>query len=132
MNSNVQAVIDALACFKTNQHECLKCSYNPHAGMPWPYGCIAGQRNIIDDVIALLKAQEPHIMTLGEWREWKRKPLSQRDPVYYVDNKGLGSWIAPNDQLFIYATPELGYGVLFVCWTSRPTVAQREATPWEG
>lgn len=59
MNSNVQAVIDALACFKTNQHECLKCSYNPHAGMPWPYGCIAGQRNIIDDVIALLKAQEP-------------------------------------------------------------------------
>ena len=60
----------------------------------------------------------------------KRKPLSQRDPVYYVDNKGFGSWIAPNDQLFIYATPELGYGVLFVCWTSRPTDEQREAIPW--
>lgn len=84
-----------------------------------------------EEVIALVKAQEPHIMTLEEWREWKRKPLSQRDPVYYVDNKGLGSWITPNDQLFIYATPELGYGVLFVCWTSRPTDEQRAATQWE-
>jgi hypothetical protein len=83
------------------------------------------------EVIARMKAQEPRMMTLEEWREWKRKPLSRRDPVYYVDNKGFGSWIAPNDQLFICATPELGYGILFVCWTSRPTDEQREAVKWE-
>jgi hypothetical protein len=83
------------------------------------------------EVMKYLAAQEPRVMTLEEWREWKRKPLSQREPVYYVDNKGLGSWIAPNDQLFIYATPELGYGILFVCWTSRPTDEQREAVKWE-
>jgi hypothetical protein len=26
------------------------------------------------DAIALLKAQEPRVMTLEEWREWKRTP----------------------------------------------------------
>ena len=86
---------------------------------------------VAKDALALLKAHEPRAMTLEEWREWKRKPLSQRDPLYYVDNKGFGSWIAPNDQLFIYATPELGYGILFVCWTSRPDQATREAVKWE-
>jgi hypothetical protein len=86
---------------------------------------------LITDALALLKEQDPRVMTLEEWREWKRKPLSQRDPVYYVDNKEFGSWIAPNDQLFIYATPELGYGVLFVCWTSRPTHKQRMETLWK-
>ena len=91
---------------------------------------LGGIVDAIDMAIEAVKAREPHIMTLEEWREWKQKPLSQRDPVYYVDNKGFGSWIAPNDQLFIYATPELGYGILFVCWTSRPTDEQKEATPW--
>ena len=65
MDTNVQSVIDALECFKTNQHKCLQCDYNPHAGMPWPYGCIAGQRNIIEDVIAIMKAQEADIKALS-------------------------------------------------------------------
>ena len=65
MNTNVQSIIDALQCFKTNQHKCLQCDYNPHAGMPWPYGCIAGQYNIIDDAIALLKAQKADIDALS-------------------------------------------------------------------
>lgn len=88
-------------------------------------------RDVANRLEELLAAQEPRVMTLEKWREWKRKPLSQRDPVYYVDNKGFGSWIAPNDQLFIYATPELGYGTLFVCWTSRPDEKRRAETPWD-
>lgn len=116
-----EKVIKGLECCITDGLDCPN---------DCPYIGDCNRKQLHTDALDLLKAQEPHIMTLEEWREWKRKPLSQRDPVYYVDNKGLGSWINPNDQLFIYATPELGYGVLFVCWTSRPTDEQMEAIPW--
>jgi len=44
----LQQIIEGLNCFKTNQHPCAACPWNPHPGMAWPYGCIKGQGDIID------------------------------------------------------------------------------------
>lgn len=55
---DVQKVLEALPCLASVQHDCLKCSYNPHPGMPWPYGCIKGQGDIVQDAAELLKALE--------------------------------------------------------------------------
>ena len=54
----IQQVIDGLECFKTNQHRCKDCQWNPHPGMPWPYGCIKGQRDIIDAAQEALREEE--------------------------------------------------------------------------
>lgn len=44
----LQQIIEGLNCFKTNQHPCAACPWNPHPGMAWPYGCIKGQIDVIE------------------------------------------------------------------------------------
>lgn len=44
----LQQIIEGLNCFKTNQHPCATCPWNPNPGMAWPYGCIKGQSDIIE------------------------------------------------------------------------------------
>ena len=45
---DLQQIIEALECFTTNQHSCMKCPFNPHPGMEWIYGCIKGQNDIVE------------------------------------------------------------------------------------
>ena len=90
------------------------------------------------DALALLKAQEPRVMTLEELADWHKKPESEREPIYveYLPNSGLGTskWTIeyfgfnPN----LYPNKNSGYyGKWLRCWTSRPTLEQMEATPWQ-
>lgn len=107
VNTNVQSIIEALECFQTNQHRCLKCDYNPHVGMPWPYGCIAGQQNIIEDTIALLKAQKADIEALSvkysdlldeKLKAQETRLLSIKELVAWEDNAlwlELRAWPQP-------------------------------------
>lgn len=92
----------------------------------------------IDLAIEALKAQEPRVMTLEELADWHKKPESERDPIYveYLPNSGLGTskWTIeyfgfnPN----LYPNKNSGYyGKWLRCWTSRPTLEQRETTPWQ-
>ena len=90
------------------------------------------------DALALLKAQEPRVMTLEEVADWHKKPESEREPIYveYLPNSGLGisrwtiEYFGFNPNL--YPNKNSGYyGKWLRCWTSRPTDEQREATPWE-
>lgn len=87
--------------------------------------------------IALLKEQEPRVMTLEEVAAWHSIPESKRDPIYveYQPNSGLGvsHWrieyfgFNPNS----YTNKNSGYyGKWLRCWTSRPTEEQREAMKW--
>lgn len=90
---------------------------------------------LITDVIALLKAQEPRVMTPTE---------AYTADFVYVEFDGV---ITPalrtsnereGHRESYFATQQLGgewmrwddYGITWRCWTSRPTDAQREATPW--
>ena len=96
-----------------------------------------------EDLIRLLKAQEPRLMTL-----WEAVGIIDR-PVYLERNVLMSDksvnrqecWAlvqATDDEHMIrLATPygeekwHVGaYGIGWRCWTSRPTDEQREAIPW--
>lgn len=102
---------------------------------------------VVTEAIALLKAQEPRVMALEELLD-----LKYDDVVYLEDfpTKSVFSAIVievvpklPDVDIgvvqFRFAPTWNGinnadlsyYGKVWRCWTSRPTDAQREATPWE-
>ena len=90
-----------------------------------------GQGDCIDslfkDAIALLKAQEPMVMTLEEYEAWTNLPFTERDPVFHEERTERGivtCWV----NTTVCSLCE--YGKNDRCWTSRPTEEQREATLW--
>lgn len=110
------------------------------------FGCCLGcpYLDIVDDcegvlcadVLALLKAQEPRVLTLEEaraleqdtvvWYEHTGVHPPRPRIVHYADNEGIvftdgGVWLFTKDD----------YGKTWRCWTSRPTDEQREAVKWE-
>lgn len=94
----------------------------------------------LEDAIALLKAQEPRVMTLEEaldcnycWLEthnWKNGdhfiPVLR---ALAMDDDSGRTFIDQNDDLFGFRDEE--YSETVRCWTARPTDEQREATPWQ-
>lgn len=95
------------------------------------------------DALALLKAQEPRMMSLeevlnaentaeplwcefidcahGSWRMgWKLKTKGKREVQHIFEN--------PLERAIVW---ESQYEKGWRCWTSRPTNEQREATPWQ-
>ncbi len=95
---------------------------------------------VVTEAIALLKAQEPRMMTLEEVK------ALQPDTDIWIEARYLNapiriractvSGFSPGGtRLFIiggaHNYPIDMYNNYFRCWTSRPTDEQREATPWE-
>ena len=106
------------------------------------------------DALELLKAQGPRVMTVEEvmatpkdvaiWQEIKDDPdykyeispvaepseitIDCNDDWFYLEPKEplIGIRFASEGYM-----PKETYGATWRCWTSRPTDAQREATPWE-
>lgn len=89
---------------------------------------------LLGDALALLKAQEARVMTLGEVREWVGKQRVDREPICVEVKDSICAWIVSDEywdmQMDINLSSDL-YGKTWRCWTSRPTAAEREATPWE-
>ena len=93
---------------------------------------------VVRDALALLKAQEPRVMTLEELVAWQKLPIVERDPIYveYRKCKGFGAphWAQDNFGYNVATCQDNYksgvYGLLIRCWTSRPTKEQMEATPW--
>lgn len=96
--------------------------------------------DIIHEAIAVLKAQEPRVMTLGEAlrADWCfveiRKYLRSGDLFYYdtfsgilVENSGI--YVIHKRGTSAYVDVDR-YGIDWRCWTSRPTDEQRRAIPW--
>ena len=76
------------------------------------------------DALELLKAQEPRVLTLDEY---KVRALTQRCDKLPV-------WIEWRDGGYGWAIPQRayeGYGTRWRAWTDRTTDAQREAVKWE-
>jgi hypothetical protein len=96
--------------------------------------------DMVDDIITLLKAQEPRVMTLQEVLATEVVYAEDIDkteiiPVL-VDRRAhdrvvlVMARLRGGPSLTIY--PLISeYGKRWRCWTSRPTDEQREATPWE-
>ena len=117
------------------------CAVNPKYGMALSVEDCDKAVIWIDDTIALLKAQEPRVMTLEELigiyniRE-NHSWVYNTPPYLYMDyGKDTGYWIAWSnivsclERCYPKYIPA-DYGKTWRCWTSRPTDEQREAEPW--
>ena len=75
-----ERVIAALPCLAAVLHDCLKCPYNPHPGMNWPYGCIKGQGDIVQDAIELIRQQGQR--RRGYWIRVPDYPGDEDNPAW--------------------------------------------------
>lgn len=90
----------------------------------------------VADAIALLKAQEPRVMTLEEVEEGQAYWLEMRGiaseyAICKMNDHGDSAFLDFSVQHGDKTLESVGYGKRFRCWTSRPTDEQREATPWD-
>ena len=98
-------------------------------------------QEIVLDIIALLKAQEPRVMTLEEVKE----AAEQEKPMYVHEAKFPEStrWLIPKNaghygfeergsgcqfKYYDYLSKQIGG---FCCWTAEPTDEQKETVKWE-
>ena len=131
---NIENVIKGLKCC-TERDKCdKKCPYWNSDKSCWI--------NLKKDALALLKAQEPRVMTLGEAlrADWCfveiRKYLRSGDLFYYdtfsgilVENSGI--YVIHKRGTSAYVDVDR-YGIDWRCWTSRPTDKQRGEVKWDG
>ena len=85
--------------------------------------------------IDLLRTQEPRVMTLEEalhapfaWTETRDGYMSIRR-IRGIRNEPTNMTVE-GFSITMAIIPKAKYGRFVRCWTSRPTDAQREATPW--
>jgi hypothetical protein len=131
-------VINGLECIVSSgnagmRDDCANCVY-PGGG-----DCLAPA---LQDALALLKAQEPRVMTLeevlnaeksveplwcefidcalGSWRMgWKLKTEGKREVQHILEN--------PLERAIVW---ESEYEKGWRCWTAQPNQAEMEARPW--
>lgn len=87
-----------------------------------------------DMVIALLKAQEPCVMKVGDVRSWVNSDRTAREPVIIEMRNGVCAWIVDDEVRELKGAEDLTselYGKTWRCWTSRPSDWQRKEIPWE-
>lgn len=94
--------------------------------------------NLLRDALALLKAQEARVMTLEEVNalDWDYCYLEQERLPGNEYREMLGKYIMtcvtwPSITAAKISQGMDNYGKTWRCWASRPTDAQREATPWK-
>lgn len=130
------------------------CAYDPDPGQELkeirscpecPYYRAGCSPQLIRDALALLREQEPRVMTLDEvrrnheWAVWiecnssKTQNIGQYSGKVSWYNKRLSDWerfltIGSDEYLFRESD---GYGKTWRCWTARPTEEQRKAAKWD-
>lgn len=110
-----EKVIKGLKCCVRNFGDCGNCSYDEGRG-----NCGCGKQ-LYADALALLKAQEPRLMTLDEAKS-----------AFVIEYRSGKLKEAGMTILDLDVDPaNANYGVIYRVWTSRPTDEQREVTPWE-
>ena len=131
-----EKVIKGLECCATNRLrredcEAMKCTYLALEG----HGCI---HQLIRDAFALLKAQEPQVMSIGDLYGYDMGFYERRDEeiVWPV----LISRGGPDGDETIGFVRKDGYELRSDCglmnitwriWTAYPPHELREATPWQ-
>lgn len=126
--TDLEKVIRGLECCEKDVQLCYGetvCEYYRLSPRCWT--------TLAHDALALLKAQEPRMMTLDEatkadvcWLEVKDMDRVMPCRIRYSN----GYFI----KLFEGSPERIGsdeYGTELRCWTSRPTDEQRKAAKWE-
>ena len=123
--------LECLAAQTGRVHTCtpFDCSYTDL------HTCFA---EIAKDALALLKEQEPRVMTLEEvkmldgdyyYLESMRSPGKELREIVGAYELACVTW--PSITWARQTMGDSGYGKTWRCWTSRPTEEQREAVKWE-
>ena len=138
-----EQVIKGLECISGAVVWCAHCSYSSVNGCGRGDRC---KRDAAKDAIAMLKAQEPRVMTLEEVRKTPyTKPIYLEllksdvhmaliSPIQKMRVKGYVEMYTDDEDVGLLNYEmylKESYGKTWRCWTSRPTDAQREATLWE-
>ena len=126
---------DIERCISHVPDACCDCSHADYEGFP---GCM---ETLLKEAYDLLKAQEPHVMTLEEVRNAYNSPMWFESKGAFRGQKGF--WclhLGVSPSFHIRLMPTIGeqstelsltnYGTVWRCWDRRPTDEQREATPW--
>lgn len=107
-------------------HSCSRCPYYDH-------GC---EGQLYRDALALLKEQEPRVMTRKEIENSGGTEFysEHKDEEYmYLDHTEGPAYIMGNMERLPLNRLRWGdYGRTWRCWTSRPTPEQMRETKWEG
>ena len=96
-----------------------------------------GQGDCIDslfkDALALLKAQEPRVMTAADFDNNPNTDSQGFLPAWieYRRDDEWGEYWADDDDEWTSVRADNFEGYGYRCWTSRPTKAEREAVKWE-
>lgn len=118
-----------------NGSDCQNCPYyEDEDTAELPFG-ICNIQDMFDDALALLREQEPRVMTLEEVRD-------SDDWMWIEYLSGYVEWQKQSDIFGCYEDGVMwndstfdcndSYGIEWRCWTSRPTPEQMRDTKWEG
>ena len=104
-------------------------------------GMISLSVDDVREIVELLKAQEPRVMTLEEARETLHTSdfLVMEEPhrsSIFLGHRGEWHFDLSNGEYLDFDDLDVGsnyvveYGKIFRFWTSRPTEEQRKAVEW--
>jgi len=127
-----KVIIGLSKCGRVNRglEGCAEC---PYKLKPGHYAGMKCWWRLCDDALALLKEQEPRVMTFEEI-------MLCSDWVWCEYSSGYQGWYKMEEYdkeccLFRWedTTTDIvdDYGVKWRCWTSRPTNEQRKAVAWD-
>ena len=134
-----EKVMRGAECCTKDVYDPFSCEECPYLGhKPTKKGCISV---MLEDVIALLKEQEPRVMTKSEATSYpeKKNAFDERDkPPLYVEYKipqpHFVKWVSV-DNVYLWMNDfelNMDYGKEFRFWTSKPSEEQRKAAAWDG
>ena len=128
-------VIKGLEWCMNEKHDCYREKGCPYENEGDDVGC---KYALHRDALAMLKAQEPRVMTLEEVNalDWDYCYLEQERLPGKEYRGMLGKYIMtcvtwPSITAAKISYGAENYGRTWRCWTSRPTKEQMEAVKWE-
>lgn len=134
----IEKVIKGCECCMSGQLNGLGCDR-----VPCPYNEFEDCEGMLHrDALALLKAQEPRVLTLDEVIQWEGAfwlEYIEEDSNYLCCwGYAFFSWASQNViELIVrdgyrplYSFIRSEYGVRWRCWSARPSDEQRRATLW--
>ena len=124
-------VIKGLECCSAYDYRCNDCPYQDDGGAE--DDCYSDE--LYADALALLKAQEPRVMTPNEVQScenamWIELLGGKGFYAFVLDRMKNGIWeISTRAAYLRYYSKH--YNVTWRCWTSRPSDEQMKAVKWE-
>lgn len=132
--NGLECCFDVQSGWKDAVWVCPACPYAKNEGKP-----CETLAPLLDDALALLKAQQPRVMTLEELDDLRgrgqavyfqdRDAAAKCQDAFFICCEHNVAWLKGETYTLHRYVAE--YSKTWRCWTSRPTDEQREATPWD-